>query len=196
MKTKNNVKVIRPNINYEAVSFSECIKPKRRTCAYARVSTDNEEQKTSYEAQVDEYTKRINKNPDWEFLGIFADEGISGTSLKNRDEFNKMINLARNGEIDLIITKSISRFARNTELTLKLVRELKEIGVEVYFEKENLWTFDPKVEIFLTIFSSIAQEEARNISENVTWNVRKRMREGVPIVNCKRFLGYEKDKET
>lgn len=190
---KTSVKVIKPKINYESIEFNEISKPKIKTCAYARVSTDNEEQKTSYEAQVDEYTKRITKNPDWEFVGVFADEGISGTSIKHRDEFNKMIRLAKQGDIDLIITKSISRFARNTELTLKTVRELKEYNVEVYFEKENLWTFDPKVELFLTIFSSIAQEEARNISENVTWNVRKRMREGVPIVNCKRFLGYEKD---
>ena len=196
MDKTTNVKVIKPTIRYEEHSFNDIEKPKRKVCAYARVSTDNEEQKTSYEAQVDEYTKRINKNPDWKFISVFADEGISGTSIKKRDEFNKMIEMAFKKEIDLIITKSISRFARNTELTLKTVRELKEIGVEVYFEKENLWTFDPKVELFLTIFSSIAQEEARNISENVTWNVRKRMREGVPIINCKRFLGYDLDKTT
>ena len=165
---------------------------KLRVAAYARVSTEQDEQQNSYEAQIDFYTRFIGNNPDWVFVSVFADRGITGTNTKNRDEFNKMIDLAMNGEIDLILTKSISRFARNTVTTLQTVRELKAKGVEVWFEKENLHTFDPKCEMMLTIMSSLAQEESRSISENVIWGQRQSMRKGKIHLAYSRFLGYKK----
>src|SRR5699024_2392063 len=131
----------------------------QKVAAYARVSTEQDEQQSSYEAQVDFYTRYIQSNPDWEFVEVFADRGITGTNTKNRDSFNRMIQLALDGGIDIILTKSISRFARNTVDTLQTVRKLKAIGVEVIFEKENLHTFDPRCEMMLTIMSSLAQEE-------------------------------------
>lgn len=165
---------------------------KLRVAAYARVSTEQDEQQNSYEAQIDFYTRHIKTNPDWQFVGVFADRGITGTNTKNRDEFNKMIDLAMNGGIDLILTKSISRFARNTVDTLQTVRELKAAGIEVWFEKENLHTFDPKCEMMLTIMSSLAQEESRSISENVRWGQQQSMRKGKVHLAYKRFLGYKK----
>lgn len=188
------VRVIKPRANMDPSSaFAKQIK--KRVCAYVRVSTDNEEQKTSYVAQSDEYSNRIQNNPDWTFSGIYADEGISGTSTKHRKQFNLMIETARKGEIDLIMTKSISRFARNTVDCLNFIREMRSINVEIFFEKENIYSSDPKVDFLLTIMSSIAQEEARNTSENVKWNVQKRFNNGIPIVNTTRFLGYTKDKK-
>ena len=115
---------------------------RRRVAAYARVSTDSEEQLTSYEAQVDYYTRYIQSRPDWEFVGVYADEGISATNTKRRESFNRMVQDALDGEIDLIVTKSVSRFARNTVDSLTTDRKLKDAGVEVYFEKENIWTLD------------------------------------------------------
>ncbi|MFA7436322.1 MAG: recombinase family protein [Bacilli bacterium] len=188
------VNIIKPTIDLDKIIINNKTL-KKRVCAYCRVSTDNIEQKTSYDAQVDEYTNRIKSNTNWEFIKVFADEGISGTSTKGRIQFNEMIERARDGEIDLIITKSIFRFARNTVDCLSYIRELRLINVEIYFEKENIYSSDPKVDFLLTIMSSIAQEEARNISENVKWNVQKRFKDGVPIVNHKRFLGYTKDKK-
>ena len=168
---------------------------KKRVAGYARVSTDSEEQLTSYEAQVDYYTKYIQKNEAWEFVKVFTDEGISATNTKKRDGFNDMIARALNGEIDLIVTKSVSRFARNTVDTLTTVRKLKEKGVEVYFEKENIYTLDSKGELLITIMSSLAQEESRSISENVTWGQRKRFADGKINLPYKRFLGYEKGED-
>ena len=165
---------------------------KKRVAAYARVSTEQDEQQSSYEAQVDFYTRHIQSNLDWEFVSVFADEGITGTNTKKRDGFNLMIQKALNGEIDLILTKSISRFARNTVDTLQTVRELKAAGVEVIFEKENLHTFDPKCEVMLTIMSSLAQEESRSISENVRWGQQKSMRDGNVHLAYSHFLGYRK----
>ena len=146
-----------PAIPKFAVVANEPIR-RKRVAGYARVSTDTEEQQTSYEAQIDYYTKYIKGKPEWEFVKVFTDEGISATNTKKRDGFNEMIRRALNGEIDLIITKSVSRFARNTVDTLTTVRKLKEKGVEVYFEKENLYTLDSKGELLITIMSSIAQE--------------------------------------
>ena len=165
---------------------------KRRTAAYARVSTDSEEQMTSYQAQVDYYSKYIKERSDWDFVGIYTDEGISAVSTKKRDGFNKMIADALAGKIDLIVTKSVSRFARNTVDSLSTVRLLKEKGVEVFFEKENIYTFDGKGELLITILSSLAQEESRSISENVQWGHRKRFADGKILMPYKRFLGYEK----
>ncbi len=165
---------------------------KKRVAAYARVSTEQDEQQSSYEAQVDFYIRHIKSNPDWEFVEVFADRGITGTNTKNRENFNRMIDLALSGGIDIILTKSISRFARNTVDTLQTVRELKAVGVEVRFEKENLHTFDPKCEMMLTIMSSLAQEESRSISENVRWDKQKSMRDGKVSLAYSRFLGYKK----
>ena len=168
---------------------------KRRVAAYARVSTDSEEQQTSYEAQVDYYTHYIQSKPEWEFVGVYTDEGISATNTKHRDGFNAMIQDALAGKIDLIITKSVSRFARNTVDSLTTVRKLKEKGVEVYFEKENIYTLDSKGELLITIMSSLAQEESRSISENVTWGKRKQFADGKVFLPYKQFLGYRKGED-
>lgn len=165
---------------------------RRRVAGYARVSTDSEEQLTSYEAQVDYYTHYIQSNPDWRFVKVYTDEGISATNTKKRDGFNHMIQDALNGKIDLIVTKSVSRFARNTVDSLTTVRKLKEKGVEVYFEKENIYTLDSKGELLITIMSSLAQEESRSISENVTWGQRKRFADGKVSLPYRQFLGYRK----
>ena len=167
----------------------------RRVAAYARVSTNDIDQRTSYNNQVDYYTQYIREHEGWEFAGMFTDEGITGTSIRHRDGFNAMIAAAMEGRIDLIITKSISRFARNTVDTLTTVRKLKERGVEVYFEKENIFTLDSKGELLITIMSSLAQEESRSISENVTWGMRRRFAEGMVYVPYERFLGYRKGRD-
>lgn len=171
---------------------NEAVRQKRRVAAYARVSTDSDEQLSSYAAQVDFYTQHIRSNPEWEFVDVYTDEGISGTNTKKRDGFNRMIADAMEGKIDLILTKSISRFARNTVDTLTTVRKLKEKNIEVYFEKENIYTLDAKGEVMITIMSSLAQEESRSISENVTWGIRKSMADGKFSLAYKYFLGYEK----
>jgi len=165
----------------------------KRVAAYARVSTNSDEQYTSYEAQVTYYQKYIQDRPDWEYTKVYADEGITGTNTKKRVGFNEMIKDALNGKINLIITKSISRFARNTLDTISYVRKLKDNGIEVFFEKENLWTLDPKSELILTIMASIAQEESRSISQNVTWGKRVGFQEGKVSFAYKSFLGYKKE---
>ena len=165
---------------------------KRRVGAYARVSTDHEEQLTSYEAQVDYYTKLIKARDDWEFVNVYTDEGITGTSIKHREGFKQMVQDAMDGRIDLILTKSVSRFARNTVDSLTTIRKLKEKGVECFFEKENIWTFDGKGELLITIMSSLAQEESRSISQNCTWGQRKRMADGKVSVPFEHFLGYDR----
>ena len=165
---------------------------KRRVAGYARVSTDSDEQFTSYEAQIDYYTQFIKMHPEWQFVKVYTDEGISGLNTKRREGFNSMIQDAMDGKIDLIVTKSVSRFARNTVDSLTTIRALKERGTEVYFEKENIWTFDSKGELLITIMSSLAQEESRSISENVTWGQRKRFADGKVSLPYKRFLGYER----
>ena len=159
--------------------------------AYCRVSTDFEEQLSSYDNQVQYYTEMIKKNPEYELVDIYADEGISGTNTKKRDEFNRMIDDCRLGYIDIVITKSISRFARNTLDCLNYVRELKEKGVCVIFEKENINTMDAKGEVLLTILSSLAQDESRSISENCSWGIRRRFEQGKHKTSTKRFLGYD-----
>jgi DNA invertase Pin-like site-specific DNA recombinase len=185
------VTVVPPTLNrFTAVPVA--IARKRRVAGYARVSTDLEEQLTSYEAQVDYYTRHIRENPEWEYAGIYVDQGISATSTKKRDGFNTMIRDALDGKIDLILTKSVSRFARNTVDSLTTVRMLKEKGVEVYFEKENIYTLDSKGELLITIMSSLAQEESRSISENVTWGQRKRFADGKVSLPYRQFLGYRK----
>lgn len=166
-------------------------KVKKRVCAYARVSTDLKDQKNSFEAQLAEYESRIKKNPDWTFIKLYSDEGITGTSIKQRAGFQEMINDALAGKIDLILIKSISRFARNTVDCLKTIRELQAHGVIAQFEKENLSTADPNIEMALTIYASMAQEESKSISENVKWGLRSRMKRGV-VHYYKNILGYDK----
>lgn len=139
------------------------------------VSTDSDEQFTCFEAQYNYYENYINSKSDWELVKVYADEGISGTNTKNRTQFKQTIEDALGGKINLIITKSISCFARNTLDTINYTRKLKAKGVEVYFEKENLWTFDDKAEFLLAIMSSIAQEDSRSISQNVTIGKRCQM---------------------
>ena len=186
-----SVTVIPPTIN-PLTHLSKVTMQKRRVAGYARVSTDSDEQFTSYEAQVDYYTQYIKQNPEWDFVKVYTDEGISGTNTKHRIGFNEMIADAMSGKIDLIVTKSVSRFARNTVDSLVTIRKLKEKGVEVFFEKENIYTFDGKGELLLTIMSSLAQEESRSISENVTWGQRKRFADGKVSLPYKQFLGYQK----
>ena len=164
----------------------------RRVAAYARVSTNRECQQTSYEAQIQYYTRYIEKKPDWIFAGIYADEGVTGTSTQKRVAFLQMIQDAMDGKIDLIVTKSVSRFARNTVDSLSVIRKLKEQGVEIYFEKENIWTFDAKGELLITIMSSLAQEESRSISENTRWGMRKAFQDGKVFVPYRHFLGYDR----
>lgn len=163
--------------------------------AYCRVSTDQIEQLSSYEAQVSYYTNFIENHPDYEMAGIYADEGISGTNTKKREQFNKMIKDCKARKIDMIITKSISRFARNTLDCLNYVRELKELGVGIIFEKENINTLDSKGEVLITILASLAQDESRSISENSTWGIRRQFEQGKVRVNHKKFIGYDKDED-
>ncbi|HFI0162443.1 TPA: recombinase family protein [Streptococcus suis] len=164
---------------------------KRRVAGYARVSTDHEDQATSYESQMRYYSEYINGRDDWEFVKMYSDEGISGTNTKLRTGFKSMVEDALSGKIDLIITKSVSRFARNTVDSLTTVRQLKEVGVEIYFEKENIWTLDSKGELLITIMSSLAQEESRSISENVTWGLRKQFAEGKVHFPYTNVLGFK-----
>ncbi|MFK4305290.1 site-specific DNA recombinase [Paenibacillus sp. RC254] len=166
---------------------------KKKVAAYCRVSTDSEEQKESYTNQVNHYTQYIQNNLEWEMADIYADEGITGTNTKNRTQFNRMIQDARNGKLDLILVKSISRFARNTLDLLKYVRELKSLGVAVFFERENINTLDTTGEVLLTILSSLAQDESRNISENSRWGILRGFQNGKVFCNTTRFLGYDKD---
>ena len=191
MQTAKNVTVIPATVNPQT-RLPMQQKARRKVAGYARVSTDSEEQFTSYEAQVDYYTSFIRSHPEWEFVSVYTDEGISGLGTRRREGFNAMIGDALAGKISLIVTKSVSRFARNTVDSLTTIRKLKEHGVEVYFEKENIWTFDSKGELLITLMSSLAQEESRSISENVTWGQRKRMADGRVTIPYKHFLGYRK----
>jgi len=168
-------------------------KPKIRVAAYCRVSTDSDEQATSYEIQIEHYTNYIKKNKEWELAGIFADDGITGTNTKKRDEFNRMIEECMAGNIDMIITKSISRFARNTLDCLKYIRQLKDENIAVFFEKENINTMDSKGEVLLTIMASLAQQESQSLSQNVKIGIQYRYQQGEVQVNHNRFLGYTKD---
>lgn len=165
---------------------------KKRVAAYCRVSTDSEEQLNSYEAQKSYYTQKIEDSPDWEMAGIYADEGITGTSLKKRTEFKKMITACKRGHIDLIITKSLSRFARNTVDCLETVRLLKANGIGVYFEKENINTLTESSEFLITLFSGFAQAESESLSKNVAWGKAKSAEAGKVTFQYKKMLGYRR----
>ena len=166
---------------------------KLRGAAYGRVSTELEEQESSYEAQVEYYTRKIQETENWKLAGIYADDGKSATNTKKRDDFKAMIKDAEGGKIDMILTKSVSRFARNTVDSLLTIRKLKEKNVAVIFEKEGVNTLDGTGEILITILSSLAQEESRNISENTRWGVARRFENGKMIVNHNKFMGYTKN---
>ena len=166
---------------------------KLRVAAYCRVSTDTDEQATSYEAQIDHYTEFIGKNPAWEMAGVYADDGISGTDTRHREEFNRMIEDVMAGKIDMIVSKSISRFARNTLDCLKFIRKLKDKNIPVFFEKENLNTMDTTSEVLLTIMASLAQQESQSLSMNVKLGLQYRYQQGKVQVNHNWFLGYTKD---
>jgi len=194
MEATKNITVI-PARRRVGNTVNKEVKPKLKVAAYCRVSTDSDEQATSYEAQVEHYTDFIKKNPEWEFAGIFADDGISGTNTKKREEFNRMIDEAMAGKIDMIVTKSISRFARNTLDCLKYIRQLKEKNIPVYFEKENINTMDAKGEVLLTIMASLAQQESQSLSQNVKLGFQYRYQQGQITVNHNRFLGYTKDEK-
>ena len=165
------------------------LKPRKRVAAYARVSMETERLQHSLSAQISYYNDKIQKNPDWLFAGVYVDDGISGTGTAKRDDFNRMIADADAGKIDIILTKSISRFARNTVDLLETVRHLREIGVEVWFERENIHSLSGDGELMLSILASFAQEESRSISDNCKWGIRKRMEQGVPNGHF-RVYGY------
>lgn len=166
---------------------------KTRVAAYCRVSTEYEEQESSYEVQVEHYTTYIKSNPEWELVEVYADDGISGTNTKKRDEFNRMIEDCNAGKIDMILTKSISRFSRNTVDCLKYTRELKALNIAVFFEKENINTLDAKGEVLITIMAALAQQESESLSANVRLGIQFRNQQGKVQVNHNRFLGYTKD---
>lgn len=165
---------------------------KKRVAAYCRVSTDSEEQLNSYTAQKAYYTQKIEESPDWEMAGIYADEGISGTSMKKRTQFNQMLTACKRGRIDLIVTKSLSRFARNTVDCLETVRMLKASGIGVYFEKENINTLTESSEFLITLFSGFAQAESESLSKNIIWGKQKSAEAGKVPFQYKKMLGYRK----
>ena len=189
---KKNISIIPATMAYD-----RSVKPQMkalRVAAYCRVSTLLEQQETSYETQVNYYTEIIKSNLNWKLAGIYADDGKSATSTKNRSNFQAMIDDCMAGKIDMIITKSISRFARNTVDSLMNIRKLKEKNISVFFEKEGINTLEGSGELLITILSSQAQEESRNISENCHWGIVRKFESGKVIVNHKKFLGYTKDK--
>lgn len=172
--------------------ISQQAKRQLRVAAYCRVSTDDEEQLTSYEAQQTFYTDKIMSNPDWTMAGIFADEGITGTSARKRPEFLRMIRQCKQKKIDIVLTKSISRFARNTVDCLHYIRALRELGIAVIFEKEGINTLESDSEMLITILGAFAQAESESISGNVVWGIRQAMREGKVAYQYKRWYAYQK----
>ena len=172
------------------IAEQEAMKRKLQVAAYCRVSTEEEEQQSSYEAQCSYYTEKIMTNPEWTMAGIFADEGITGTSTKKRDDFNRMIRKCKKGKINLILTKSISRFARNTLDTINYTRMLRAMGIGIYFEKENINTLDMDSEMLITMLGAFAQAESESISRNVAWGKRKAIQAGKVYVNFNQLYGY------
>lgn len=180
----------------KAISEGSQTQPQKKlkVCAYARVSTSSRAQADSYVAQVEYYTKKIENNPLWEFAGVYADEGITGTKVKGRDEFKTMITACEDGDIDLILTKSITRFARNTVECIQTIRRLKAIGVGIIFEKEGINTLTEASELMLTILASVAQGESEDFSGNNRWAIINRFENGTFIVGTPAY-GYRKDEE-
>lgn len=166
------------------------LKARKRVAAYARVSMETEQLHHSLSAQVSHYSALIQSNPEWEYAGVYADEGITGTSTKKRDEFNRLMKDCDAGKIDLVLVKSISRFARDTVDTLNATRHLKDLGIDVYFERERIHSMSKEGELLLTLLAAFAQAESQSISENVKWGIRKRFKQGIPNGN-KAPYGYK-----
>lgn len=185
------VRIIPPTINVNEEALQSFCR-RLRVAAYCRVSTKQEEQLNSYEVQKKYYIDKINSNVEWELVGIFADKGITGTSVNKRDEFNKMIKLCKRNKIDMIIVKSISRFARNTVDCLHYTRMLKQLGIDVYFEEQGIHSIKPDSEFYISIYGTIAQSESENISANVKWGKLQSAKEGKVAFSYKNFLGYRK----
>ncbi len=180
----------------DPVLIQRDIRKKRlRVAPYCRVSTDSDEQLNSYEAQIEYYTAKIQDNPEWTMVRMYADEGISGTSMKKRKEFLKLIADCKKGKVDLVITKSVTRFARNTVEGLQTVRQLKNLGIGVYFEKENVNTLNMDNEMLLTFFFTQAQAESESLSGNVKWGHRKNFQDGKVYYHYDSFLGYKKGED-
>ncbi len=175
-------------IEQNTVNLSE--RPKRRVAAYCRVSTDTDEQLESLETQIKHYESYIRANPEWEYAGIYYDEGISGTKKEKRPELLRMIADCENGSIDFIVTKSISRFARNTTDCLELVRKLQNLGIFIFFEKENINTGKMENELMLSILSGLAENESVSIAENNKWSVRRRFQNGTYKISSPPY-GYD-----
>ena len=160
--------------------------------AYARVSTEKEEQEDSFERQVSYYTTLINSKPEWKFGGIYADPGITGPRAEKRPDFLRMIEDCRAGKINKILVKSISRFARNTVDALNYIRELKELGISIYFENENIDTLTPGGEVLITILAAMAEQESRTMSTNIKWSYQKKFKNGEVLLNTSMMMGYIK----
>ena len=193
MEQQKKIHVIAPTAN-----VSEDVQNKyrqKRVAAYCRVSTQQEEQLNSYEVQTRYYTEKINSEPKWKLVKIFADKGITGTSTKHRDEFNKMIRMCKRGKIDMIITKSISRFARNTVDCLKYIRMLRDLNIDVYFEEQGIHSIEKGSEFYITVYGSLAQSESENISANVRWGKEQCAKEGNVQFRYKNTLGYRKGED-
>ncbi len=178
-----------------ALAQARAVRRQLRVAAYCRVSTDSEEQLTSYEFQKKYYTDKIMTNPAWTMAGIFADEGITGTSAAKRPQFLRMIRQCRQKKIDLVLVKSISRFARNTVDCLNYVRALRELGIAILFEEQNINTLETDGELLLTLLGAVAQGESESISENVKWGKRQAMREGKAAIQYKRLYAFEKGED-
>ena len=165
---------------------------KENVTYYARVSTDHDEQEESYERQRSHFEQLIKAHPEWNYVEGYADQGITGTKAELRPEFMRMINDCRAGKINKILVKSISRFARNTVDTLKYVRELKELGISVFFETQGIDTMTPNGEVLITILAAIAEQESRTISTNIKWSYKKRFQDGKVIISAG-MIGYKKE---
>lgn len=176
-------------------AVGQLVKRQKRVAAYCRVSTEEEEQLSSYDAQKTYYTDKIMTNPEWTMAGIFADEGITGTSARKRPEFLRMIRQCRQKKIDIVLTKSISRFARNTVDCLNYIRALRDLGIAVIFEKENINTLETDSEMLITMLGAFAQAESESISANVRWGKRQAMREGKAIIQYAHLYAYERGEE-
>ncbi len=178
-----------------ALAKARAVRRQLRVAAYCRVSTDSEEQLTSYESQKKYYTDKIMTNPAWTMAGIFADEGISGTQAAKRPQFLRMIRQCRQKKIDLVLVKSISRFARNTVDCLNYVRTLRELGIAILFEEQNINTLETDGELLPTLLGAVAQGESESISENVKWGKRQALREGKAAIQYKRLYAFEKGED-
>ena len=177
----------------KSLADAEHVSTLTKVAAYCRVSTDEEDQINSYEIQQRKYTEKILSEPGWKMVGIYADRGITGTSISNREEFKRMIRHCKKGKIDMILTKSVSRFARNTLDVLTYTRKLRELGIDVYFEEQNIHSIDPASDFMISLYGYLAQSESESISENVKWGKRQSVKEGKVPFPCSRFMGYTKD---